>query len=120
VACEGVQPGAFAEQVQRPGQLARIPAAVTRRRTGAVSGPRGMAGDDIDDTRTGAITVLDRAAAAKNLDALDRIQWDGGPLHAGLVDVVQAPAIDQDERVLRGRRTESAHVERRERPVVAE
>ena len=48
------------------------------------------------DAGNGTFAVEHAAAPAHDLDALDRGQRHGGPLHAGQVDVVDAPAVDMD------------------------
>src|SRR5690606_9163950 len=100
IARESVQAGAVAEGVERAGERARIPAAVASLDARRVAGAGGVTGDDVHHAGRRAVAVLHRSAPAQDLDALDRLERNGGPLNSRLVDVVQPPAIDEDERVL--------------------
>src|SRR6266480_7607665 len=82
--------------------------------------PQRRARHDVDHARRGIVPVQYRAGAAQDLDALDRRQRDRRPLHAGEVDVVQPPAVEQDQSVLRAGGAEPAQVDGGVGSVVAE
>src|SRR6267143_3510414 len=82
--------------------------------------PQRRARHDVDHAGRGIVPVQYRAGAAQDLDALDRRQRDRRPLHAGEGDVVQPPAVEQDQRVLRAGRAEPAQVDGSVGSVVAE
>ena len=75
-----------------------------------------LVGDDVDDTADRAIAVKDRAAAADDLDAFDRLARNRRPVDAAGVDGIEPHAVDQHQRVAGRRVAEAAHVDGRVEP----
>ena len=69
-------------------------------------------GDDVDHAADGIVAIEHRAAvAARDLDALDRVERDGRQIDLRHVDVVQPAAVDQDQGVGGGEGAEAAQVD---------
>ncbi len=69
-------------------------------------------GDDVDDAAHRAVAVEHAAAvAARDLDVVDAFARNGAQVDALEIDIVDAPSIDQHQRIGGGGGPEAAHVD---------
>ncbi|MCZ7562495.1 MAG: hypothetical protein M5U08_00775 [Burkholderiales bacterium] len=81
-----------------------------RRHRAGARAALGRARDDVDRAAGRTAAVQHAAAAAHDLDALDRLDGDRRPGRVGEIDLVQSPAVEQEQRVLVGGDAEAAQI----------
>src|SRR5207248_1310625 len=58
----------------------------------------GMARDDVDDASHRDVAIQARGGIFGDLDAIDALEWNAGPVHPSAERIVEGNAVEQDER----------------------